>query len=378
MDRSTQIENIQKDVNNIKKENPELFGTAKESVKAYLSAHPELKEDTELQLVLLDAVGRLGKETVDDIINNHFRESKGGLEAKLSKGTSKPSLSFLYSKLTGRLERAGRSHKVYVLTKTPVREGVKWPSEEDKIDPETGKQPEHTQFSVSLWDDGQKEIISLFLTDRNMAMLQAHTKLEPNHAYAMQMGNKNEETGQWYPATDPGIIELNGNSFTPDWNAMAEYVMNRYPHVEEPYANLIELQKKDPSARVVMMAGFTKKPSYIELTPSDEENNSSGSIIGMFHSEATQSLPDEGKMVVVGKLSKYKPKKEGGPEIMNYTISFPEVILLIVDNGEKAVPASLQPDTSSGDNGSPKSSNNNGQKPAKDTGEDADLDNLLG
>ena len=166
MDRTSQIESIQKDLGNVKKDNPTLFSQAKESVKAYITAHPALKEDTELQLAILDGVCRLGKETVDEIIENHFRAGKG-IVAKLSKGTSAgPNLPFLYLKLTGRIERAGRAHKVYVLSRTPIKKDAKWSSETDAVDPKTGQQPIHTQFSVSLWDNDLKEIIPLFLTDK--------------------------------------------------------------------------------------------------------------------------------------------------------------------------------------------------------------------
>ena len=360
MDR---MENIQNELESVKRDNPQAYASAKEHVKIYLKDHPELGKDNNLVLMLVYAVGKIGNEDVEKILSNHFRPYEGNFK-KIVEGTSKSPeamMRFLKTTLSAHVERAMLAHKVYVLNRTGIRENVEFPNE--KPDEDTGKKPLHKTFSVTLWDNDAKKIIPLFLVDDQV---EPHSKLEAGKAYRMQIGNYNEEKDRWYASKDPSIVPLNGDSFAPDTVALADYVVNTYPRIREPYDEIIGDSKAHPNKRYAMQAMYVKKPSYIELLP----NEFTEYVISLPHGPLTQNLGDEGELVVVGTFRKSVPK-EGAPKTSDYVI-FPELVLNLTS---PAVQASSQEEGTGKElaGGSSETRSPDTSRSKKD-----DLDSLLG
>lgn len=361
MDRSEQMEDIQKELVSIKKDNPQAVASAKTQVKAYIGEHPEIGEDENLVLLMVYASCKMGKEKLDDIVSKHFKPYQGGL-TKILEGTKrdpKASLNFLFSKLKANVERVLLAHKVYVLSRSTIRKDVVFPS--DDVDEDTGEKPKHTTFSVTLWDNDGKQIIPLFLVDEQV---EPHAKLEAGKAYRMQIGNYNAEKDRWYASKDPSIVPLNGDAFSPDWNALAQYVLHSYAQIREPYDEIIAGEKEHPNRRYAMLAGYAKKPSYIELTPYEETSY----VIAVPHSSATQTLDDEGELVVVGKFQKSKPK-EGNPKTSDYVI-FPELVINLTSGSEGVSTNTDEGDATEDEARAPKTSQEKGKKKSE-------LDKLL-
>ena len=366
MDRTAQMENVQNELESVKKDNPPAYAAAKEHVKIYLKDHPELGKDKDLVFLLVYAICKIGNEEVNRIVSNHFRPYEGNFR-KIVDGTSKSPeamLRFLKTILLAHVERAMLAHKVYVLSRSNIRENVEFPN--DQPDEDTGKKPLHRTFSVSLWDNDGKRIIPLFLVDDQV---EPHSKLEAGKAYRMQIGNYNEEKDRWYASKDPSIIPLNGDSFAPDWVALADYIITNYPKIREPYDEVIGDAKSHPNRRYAMQAMYVKKPSYIELLP----HESTDYVISLPHGSLTQDLGDEGELVVVGTFRKSVPK-EGSPKTSDYVI-FPELVLNLTSAGISV----------SADSGHEEGSKEDGKgdSPAKKSpeagkGKKDDLDSILG
>ena len=368
MDR---MENIQNELESVKRDNPQAYASAKEHVKIYLKDHPELGKDKDLVLMLVYAVGKIGDEDVGKILSNHFRPYEGNFR-KIVEGTSKSPeamMRFLKTTLSAHVERAMLAHKVYVLSRGSIRNDVEFPNE--KPDEDTGKKPLHKTFSVTLWDNDAKKIIPFFLVDEQ---IESHSKLEANRAYRMQMGNYDEKKDRWYASRDPSIVPLNGDSFAPDWVALASYVIDNYPKVKEPYDDVIADEKKNPNRRYAMQAMYAKKPLYIELLPYE----TSDYVISLPHSPLTKDLDNEGELVVVGKFQKSVPK-EGSPKTSDYVI-FPELVLNLTSAGVH-VSAGPDSDESSEDLGEDTEVKESGEKKlsGKEKKKDSDdLDSILG
>lgn len=335
MDKETQKEIVQKELSAIKEKDPKAYTEYKNRVKGYLTEHPEITslEDKdlskEIQLMLMYSVAKIGPEKTDAIVSKHFAPAVPGKFAKIAIGTSKDPtamLRFLVSKLSAQVERAMLAHKVYVLSRGSIRNGVEFPN--DEPDPETGEKPKHDTLSITLWDNDAKQIIPMFLVDDQ---IEPHKSLEANKAYSMQIGNYNAEKDRWYASKDPSVIPLNGDSFVPDLPALAEYVKNTYPKIKEPYDDVIAESKKNPRKRYAIHAYYAKKPSYIEITP----NESTVCTISLPYSPITQGLDDEGELIVVGNFQKSKPR-EGQPKTSDYVI-FPELVINISESGDVKV-----------------------------------------
>ena len=359
MDKSTQIENIQKELEGIKKDNPQLYLSAKEHVKMYVNEHAELAQDKDLLVMLVYAVCKIGNNKVDGILAEHYRPYDGKFK-KLVDGTAKSPeamLRFLKTKLAANVERAMLAHAVQVLSRSNIRTDVEFPN--DVPDEETGKKPIHKTFSVTLWDNDGKKIIPLFLVDDQV---DAHSQLEAGKSYKMQIGNYNAEKDRWYASKDPSIVPLNNDAFKLDLVALSEYVLATYPKVKEPYDDVIADEKKNPNKRYAMQAQYVKTPSYIELLIPDD---TSSYIIALPHSSMTKNLSNDGELIVVGKFQKSVPKGNA-PKTSDY-IMFPELILNLTSDGSQ-----ISTDPISGGN-SEVSEENSSEKGNKD-----DLDTILG
>ena len=323
MDKEKEIENIQSELKSLKGSNPSLFNSIKDTAKLYVSEHKEIETDTGLQLMLRYAIWKIGKDKVDDILKRHYTLYSGPLE-ELMKGTNKdPSsqLNFLYTKFSASVERATLAHNVYVLSRSKINKNVEFPKEEP--DPETGIKKKHDTMSISLWDNDLKRVVSLFIKDND---IKDYSALEINKSYRMQLGNYVEEKHTQYLSKDPSITPLDG-SFKVDFLALGKYLIDNFPHVKEPYSDLID--PDDKYKKFVIRAQYVKKPSYVSLI--DLESEKTEYSIGMFYGGATNELKnDDGKCIVFGTFQKLKPKesKNGQPAIQafDYVIN-PEVVI---------------------------------------------------
>lgn len=331
MDKETQMENIQKELKAAKGKDPKTYDEYKKRVGKYMEDHKEFfsgvdeQLSNEFQLTLMYSYIMAGPENTEKTLSDHFTPYKGNF-AKLVKGTTKdPSISvkFLNLKLTAGVERVQLSHHVYVLGRSTIRDNVEF--QNDEPDPVTGKMPEHKTMSVTLWDNDARKIIPLFLVD---AQVDAHSMLETDHAYKMQIGNYDSAKDRWYASKDPSIVALNGESFEPDWLALAEFILENYTQIKEPYEEIIKDSKENPRKRYAIQCNYVKKPSHIELVPNENTEYS----ISLPFSSLTASLSSSGEAIIVGSFQKSKPK-QGQVQLSDYVI-FPDLILNLTPDGE--------------------------------------------
>jgi len=330
MDKETQIENIEKELKLAKGKDPK-YDEYKKRVGKYMEDHKEFfsgvgeQLSNEFQLTLMYSYIKAGTDNTEKILSEHFAPYKGNF-SKLVKGTTKDptvSLKFLNLKLTAGVERVQLSHHVYVLGRSIIRSDVEF--QNDEPDPVTGEMPKHKTMSVTLWDDDSKKIIPLFFVDDQV---DAHAMLETDHAYKMQIGNYDSAKDRWYASKDPSIVSLNGESFEPDWLALAEFILETYTQIKEPYEEVIRDSKENPRKRYVIQCNYVKKPSHIELVPNEDTEYS----ISLPFSSLTASLSSAGEAIIVGSFQKSKPR-QGQAQLSDYVI-FPDIILNLTPDGE--------------------------------------------
>lgn len=330
MDKEKQMENIRDELVKMKEKNPSFYNSSIKGVaKLYISEHPEIESDKDLQLMLNYAVAKIGKDKVDEIVRRHY-SPYAQQYMSLLKGTQKePSnqLNLLYMRLSGAIERASLAHEVYVLGRTKINKDVEFKNEEP--DEETGKRKKHNTMSLELWDNDAKRIIPLFLVDDQ---IEPHSSLMPNKAYRMLVGSYDETKKRWYASKDPSIIPLDGDSFKLDQNELVKYLMDNYPMVKEPYDDVIEDIKSNPGKRYVFLGGYVKKPGYILLVPG--EGSSEYTIISYYGASTRELVNDDGMLIMLGNFSKPKPK-EGQAQLSDYVINADFVVDLTSSTEKK-------------------------------------------
>ena len=330
MDRKKEMESIQEGLETLKK-NQSAYNSAKETAKQILGKYPQIQKDKDLTALLLYSAGALGKDIVSAVVDGYFRPKPVKFE-KITEGLSKSdgsNMDFLFLLLYAKVQTAALAHKVYVLTRTDIRNDVEFPNDEPNED---GKMPKHRTMSVSMWDADLKKIISLFLVDDQ---IDAHALLEQGKSYRMQIGNFNTEKNRWYASKDPQVVALDG--FNLNEEELAAYLVNNYGLIKKPYDDIIADEKKNPGNRYVLYARYVKMPNYIALL-TDE-----GDTVMLRYSKLTSTtLDDEGKTVILGKFQKSVPA-EGQPQATDYII-FPDVVInLNANSGGESTPTSPKP-----------------------------------
>lgn len=350
MDRSKQMESIQEGLKEFKK-NEKEFNSAKETAKLLVSKHPELQKDQETNrdftLLLIQAIGKLGKEKVTAMVDGYLSQEKPKTKlSALVEGTAKSAKNpdVLFLMIYAQIERANLAHRVYVLSRSSIREDITFPKDEPDED---GNMPTHRTMSVTLWDADLKKIISMFLVDDQV---DTHSALEVDHSYMMQMGNYNKEKDRWFASKDPSITKLDG--FQLDEMELARYLLNNYKNLQPPYDEAVEYSKSHPGTRYVCYASYVKMPTYIQVLPGGNSE-----AVSMPYSSLTSRLGENGNMVVMGAIQKSKPR-EGQPATTDYVL-FPE--LIIPDEGEDQ-----------------EGSNDNSKKEDTGKSDNDDLANILG
>ena len=333
MDKEKEIEHIREELSALKEKNPSFYDSSISNVaKHYVSEHKEIESDKNLQLMLRYAVAKIGKDKVDEIVKRHFTPYSGQFE-DLLKGTQKePSsqLNLLYMRLSGAVERASLAHNVYVLGRTKINKDIEFKNEE--VDEETGKRKKHRTMSLELWDNDTKKIIPLFLVDDQ---IEPHSALMPNKAYKMLVGNYDETKKRWYASKDPSIMPLD-DSFELDQRELVKYLMETYDHVTEPFDAVVADIKENPGKKYVFLGSYVKRPGYVSLMLSDQ---SPDYTVMMYYSTATKDLlSDDGRLIVLGNLSKTKPKEGQITGISDYTMN-PDFVVDLSGPRERPKPS---------------------------------------
>lgn len=320
MDRTKQMENVQKVLKELKTKNESSFNKAKEVAKLLMGKHPELQKDEkfakEFMTLSVLAVMKLGKEKTESIVDGYFNTSHKTKLSSLVEGTSKDEKTpdYLFLMVYSQVERALLAHRVYVLARTSVRDNIEFKSDTPDED---GNMPKHKTMSINLWDADLKKIISLFLVDDQ---IEEYSKMEQDKAYTMQIGYYNKEKDRWVPSKDPSISNLEDYKIEDDEMEMAKYLLNNYEHLKEPFDEAIAYVKSHPGAKHVMYCRYLKNPNFIQIYLSE-----TAPTISMPYSPMTARLSDNGYMIILGTLQKSKPK-DGQPALTDYVI-FPEIII---------------------------------------------------
>lgn len=305
------------------KKNENSYNSAKESAKLLVGKYKQLQGDKEFPAVITYAVSKLGQERVSLTLENYFKP-KPSKFAELLEGIQQNAesnnLDYLLLSLYSQIKRSDLAHRVYVISRTSIREGVTFSKDEPKED---GTMPKHRTMTVTLWDADLKKIISLFIVD---GQIEAHASLETGKAYRMQIGNYNSTSERWYPSNQPSIVQL--EDFHLDEMELAKYILSNYEVLKPPYDEAIEYTKTHPGKQYVLYAKYFKFPGRIDLMPGD------GVTITLPFSSMTANLPDEGEVIVLGAIRKTKVV-EGQPTVNDYII-FPDIVISTTEEGEES------------------------------------------
>ena len=316
MDKQKQMENIQEGLKALSK-NEVAFNKAKELAKELMGKFPETQKDNGLKLILIYACSKLPMDKLETVIANHYK-SKISKYAKLAEGltTSSSNPDVLFMILFSQIERSDLSHRVYVLSRTEIREHVKFPRDKDG-------DAEHNTMSLSLWDFDTKKIISLFVVDN---FIENYSKLEQGKYYKLNIGTFNPEKNTWYLSSDPSIVEIDGTEYNGKQmeDEMASYILKNYRLIKPPVSEIVEDSKLHKGNKYAFYGRYVKMPEYVLLYLNDGNNLET---IMMRNSKMTNDVAIEGNAVILtGSVQKTKPA-ENQPQIVDY-ILFPEIFLV--------------------------------------------------
>lgn len=286
MDKTTRVEEIQKELKDVKGKDPAKFEKATEKLSGLLKKYPDIKEDKNLQYMIVYSYLRIG-DKIDEEITPAFREYDGPykiLSSKL-KRDSKSIMSYLFLSLDNLVMKSERSHNVYVLTK-------KAPRPVKVTNKETGEKEERKVMNITLWVDDMKAMTILGIWDTQISM---YDGISENKTYKMQLNFNGQN---FFPPKDPMAKEF---PFTPDYAEMLKFMTENYTEMKEPYSALENAEAGKSFyiiGRVLKEAGGMVVLSPTEPTTSKIELQRTGE---------TRKLEDGEDIFVLGSMRKSKP-----------------------------------------------------------------------
>lgn len=286
MDKTTRIEEIQKELKELKAKDPAKLEKATEKLSEYLKKYPDIKEDKGLQYMIVYSYLHIGDQ-IDEEIAPAFREYEGPYKILSSKLKRDPKsiMSYLFLSLDNLIMKSERSHDVYVLTKKAPRV-VKVPNRD------TGEKEDRKVMNVTLWVNDMKAMTTLAVWDTQIPMYEG---ISENKTYKMQLNFNGQN---FFPPKDPMAKEFH---FVPDYNEMLKFIIENYTEMKEPYS---ALENAEIGKSFYFIGRALKEAGgNVILSPTEPTT----SKIELMRSTETRKIEDGEDILVLGTMRKSKP-----------------------------------------------------------------------
>ncbi len=286
MDKTTRVEEIQKDLKEFKAKRPAEFEKATEKLSGLLKKYPDIKEDKTLQYMIVYSYLRVG-DKIDEEITPAFREYDGPYKILSSnlKMDPKSIMSYLFLSLDNLVLKSERSHNVYVLTKKEPRPV--------KVTNKTTQQKEDRKvMNLTLWVDDMKAMTTLAVWDNQIPM---YDGISENKTYKMQLNYNGQN---FFPPNDPMAKEF---QFVPDYAEMLKFITENYSEMREPYSSL---ENADAGKSFYLIGKVLKEAGGgVVLSPIEPTT----SKIALQRTGEARKLDEGEDILVLGSMRRSKP-----------------------------------------------------------------------
>ena len=286
MDKTAKIEEIQQYLKKSKEENVKKFEEATGKLQVFLKKYPDLKEDKNLQYMIVYAYLHVG-DKINTYIDDAFKTYSGSLSFLNDKikRDSKSTMMYLFTALENLVMKADRSHNVYVLSKKDPRIVM-------VLNKTTGEKEEKNVLNLLMWVDDIKSIANISVWENDILM---YSTIKENMAYKMQLVFNGQT---FFPAKDPMIQELPG--FSPDWAEMIKFIVTAYQEMKEPFSAL-----ENTRGKLFYIIGKIIKDANggIFLSPVEATT----SILSLLRTPETRQYDDGDDVIILGNIQKSKP-----------------------------------------------------------------------
>lgn len=343
MDKTERISEIQKELKAIKEKNPAELAKATEKLNELKKKYPDLKEDTDLQYMIVFAYIHVG-DKIDEEIIPAFKEYDGPYKAIASKLKRDPQSirSYLFLALDNLVLKSERSHNVYIISK-------KGPRTVQVLNKDTGIKEDRDVLSLTLWIDDMKAMTTLAVWADQIPL---YLPLQEGKTYKMQL---NYNGTMFFAPRDPMAKEF---EFKPDQEKMIEFITEHYIEMKEPYS---ALENSDRTKSYYMIGRILKEAGgNIIISPI----NPTTSQISLMRTADSRFLNDGEDVLVVGALQKTRSFMGRDGKMVqptsDYTL-FPNAIIRLSPPDQTEDNTVVNPEASS-----VPSENNNTQTPSPD------------
>ena len=286
MDKTERISEIQKELTALKEKNSSELVKATEKLNELKKKYPDIKEDKGLQYMIAFAYIHVG-DRIDEVIDPALKEYDGPFNILKQKLKRDPESmrSYLFLALDNLVQKAEKSHNVYILNK-------KGPRTVQVLNKETGLKEDRDVLSLTLWVDDMKAMTTLAVWADQIPL---YEPLQDGKTYKMQL-NYNGTT--FFAPKDPMAKEF---EFKPDLASMIEFITEHYIEMKEPYS---ALENADRTKSFYMIGKILKEAGgSIIISPIDPTT----SKISLMRTSDSRFLNDGEDVLVVGAMQKTKP-----------------------------------------------------------------------
>lgn len=343
MDRLTRLEEIKKNLGELKSKKPEVFKQASEYVVEISNKFPALnlpeKTDNseyaqsvrELRLLMAYAYSQVG-DKITPTIEGAFKAYSGAFDFLKIKRTPQSTISYLYIAIDNQLQKLERSHEVYVLKKQGPRD-VEVPKRDSDGNPVTqgGEivKEKRSILNITLWINDMKDLASLAIwgtktNDDEIAPEHIpYESIQANHRYKMLL---NYNGKNYFPPRDPMLKPI--ESFVPDYVAMVQTITEKFNEMKEPFDSPGNM---DPQKMYYMIGKVTKDPSGgIIVSPLEPTTQ----IIQLQRTADSRLLDDGDDVVILGNIGKSRSfKGRDGKDVKpnsDFTV-FPSAVIRLTE-----------------------------------------------
>ena len=327
MDKITRIEEIQKELKEVKGKDIARYEKATEKLSGLLKKYPDIKEDKSLQFMIVYSYLHIG-DKIDEEITPAFREYDGPYKILSSKLKRDPKsiMSYLFLSLDNLVMKSERSHNVYVLMK-------KAPRPVKVTNKDTGQKEDRKVMNVTLWVDDMKAMATLGVWDTQIPM---YDGISEDKTYKMQLNFNGQN---FFPPKDPMAKEF---QFTPDYAEMLKFITENYTEMREPYSALENAEAGKSFyiiGRVLKEAGFKWNPTNRRWETTDEK--AVEKLIQILHNmyEENQIPPEKRYDIITSSVrEEIERRKEKMQETLQKSLSSTSNIEVPSPSGLKYLP----------------------------------------
>ena len=244
--QETVVEKARKELTALKQTDSSVVTKAMEKLKGYVLAHPEMKENKDLQILISYAIIKLGSETVEKAIQLSFTQKKlsdtyAGIIVQ-KPINSKSQMTLLQKKLESSLKELDRRKTVYLIRKSVRKVG----------DGEENKRP---IAEMTIWIDESKQLVNMPLFPSQESFVKGQfAKMEEGKAYNMLL---NTDGIRFFLPKNPMVSESKNYKF--DQVELVKHIVENFVQVQEPLeefvANAVQYRPYYAIGRVNVVPG---------------------------------------------------------------------------------------------------------------------------